>query len=247
MTESIPNQLPAWTETYSEPYRAFAFKLMRHMEHALKVEDDRRKHGQICAILNCLTDKPTLPKVWGFWCAEAKELAKEWEALRTATLQARADREAYLKRLEEEDRARQAALAAEASAPAEQVAPQEPVTSSIGVEEAAPQEPASPAPATTTTEKPAPDEPTPPAKPKREYRKIEYVDGQNPFRAGSKNAKVWNLLVEGGHTAEAIAEASAADLKSVNYLIWLARRSGIEIQADKETKTYRLAPEAQPA
>jgi hypothetical protein len=84
-----------------------------------------------------------------------------------------------------------------------------------------------------------------PAKPKRNYRKIDYIEGQNPFRAGSKNAKAWDLLVEGGHTAEEIAEASAADLKSVNYLIWLARRSGIEIQADKEIKTYRLAPEAQ--
>jgi hypothetical protein len=231
MIEINPNQLPAWTETYAEPYRAFAFKLMRYMEHALKVEDDRRKHGQICKVLNCL-DRDQKPTVYGFWCQEAKDLAKEWEILRTATLQARADRAAYLQRLEEEDRARQAALAAEASAPAEQVAPQEP---------------ASPPPATTTTEEPAPAEPPAPAKPKREYRKIEYVPGQNPFRTGSKNAKIWDLLLDGSHTREELCALSGADDKSVGYILWLVRRSAIEIQCDKETKTYRLASEARQA
>ena len=90
-----------------------------------------------------------------------------------------------------------------------------------------------------TTDTPATDSPTPP-KPKRSYRKIEYIPGQNPFRDGSKNAKVWDLLVEGGHTAQAIAEATTADLKSVNYLIWLARRNALEIQKDPETKTFKL-------
>jgi hypothetical protein len=148
-----------------------------------------------------------------------------------------------LQRLEEEDRARQAAAATETSVPAEQAATQEPVTSSI--EEAAPQEPTVPPPATASTEEPAPDEPPAPAKAKREYRKIEYIPGQNPFREGSKNAKVWDLLVEGGHTREELGVLSGADDKSVGYILWLVRRSDIEIQCEKETKTYRLAPEAQ--
>jgi hypothetical protein len=77
-------------------------------------------------------------------------------------------------------------------------------------------------------------------KPARKYKTITYIEGQNPFRLGSKNAMVWDLLVEGGHTAEAIAEATGADLKSVNYLIWLCRRNGIEIQKSPETRTFKL-------
>ena len=91
-------------------------------------------------------------------------------------------------------------------------------------------------------------EPTEPStKPARKYKTINYVEDQNPFRPGSKNAKVWDLLVEGGHTAEALAEATGADLKSVNYLIWLARRNGIEIQKIPETKTFKLIGPAQTA
>ena len=91
----------------------------------------------------------------------------------------------------------------------------------------------------STTDTPATDSPTPP-KPKRSYRKIEYFPGQNPFRAGSKNAKVWDLLVDGGHTREELGALSGADDKSVGYLIWLVRRSGIEVHRDPTTKTFKL-------
>jgi hypothetical protein len=80
-------------------------------------------------------------------------------------------------------------------------------------------------------------------KPARKYRKIEYVLGQNPFRAGSKNAKIFELLADGnGHTKEELAQLSSANEKSVGYLLWLLSRSNnIPVVKDRATKTYRLA------
>lgn len=74
----------------------------------------------------------------------------------------------------------------------------------------------------------------------RKYREMTYSPGVNPFRAGSKNARVYELLQGEGGTKDALAEQSGADPKSVGYALWLLRRSGFPVKKDPETKTYRL-------
>lgn len=101
------------------------------------------------------------------------------------------------------------------------------------------QENSTPEPATPeTTPETLPE--TPDEKSKRKYRTITIENGKNPFREGSKNYKIFELLLEGGHTREQIAEKSGADNKSVGYIIWLLRRSGHVITRDSENKTFAL-------
>jgi hypothetical protein len=75
---------------------------------------------------------------------------------------------------------------------------------------------------------------------KPKYREMTFVPGENPFRASSKNARVYELLCAGPHTKAQLADASGADPKSVGYAIWLLKRNGFPLVKDKEAKTYRL-------
>jgi hypothetical protein len=210
-----PNEEPIQTslDGISGDLRPFAAKVLQAMNAAVDA-GNKRLHGQLAKIFAAISPLDAV-EVWPFWAAESKALAAEWNDLRTATIQAQADQQAEVHSDETQDQ-----------------------TARTDTEETAPQEAAEPVQESQPEAAQNPTEES--VKPKREYRKIEYVAGQNPFRPGSKNANVWDLLVEGGHTAEAIAEATGADLKSVNYLVWLARRGGIEIQKTPETKTLKL-------
>jgi hypothetical protein len=235
MIHQNDESIPDYMDSYDPMIRPFAWKVLQGMTAASHA-DNKRLHGQLLATYSAI-DRLEIPKVWPFWSPEAKAIAAEWSELRAKVIQARADRAAYLRRLEEEDRARQTADAATVSI---QAASSEPVASTPAAEEVVLQEVLQSAPSTTPATEAAPDESSASSKAKREYRKIEYVPGQNPFRAGSKNAKIFDLLLAGGRTKEQLAQESGADLKSVGYIIWLCKRSGLEVLRYNPTKSYRL-------
>jgi hypothetical protein len=215
MIHQNDESIPDYMDSYDPMIRPFAWKVLQAMTAAVDAEN-KRLHGQLAKIFAAISPMDAV-EVWPFWAAESKVLAAEWNDLRTAILQARTDQQDDAHPVEGQDQPAQAnpeeMALWEAAEPVQESQPE----ADQGSAEA-------------------------PAKPKRTYRKIEYVPGQNPFREGSKNARIFDLLMAGGRTKEQIAEESGADLKSVGYVLWLlSGPNQIPIHHDKASKTYKLA------
>jgi hypothetical protein len=213
MTHQIDDPTQTNLEGIPDELRPFATKVLQAMNAAVDA-GNKRLHGQLAKIITAISTMYAV-EVWPFWAAESKVLAAEWNDLRAATLQTLTDQQADFQPVEGEDQTAQGSAAD--------------ATSQEAME-----------PAHENQSEADQESIDAPVKPKREYRKIEYVEGQNPFRAGSKNARIWDLLLEGGHTREELGSLSGADDKSVGYILWLVRRSGIKLHVDQETGEIRL-------